>query len=119
MKRARDNRQLLLPLDLPAKAWPTGKVVYYDLKRKWHKVRPHLNEPILKAILVQDFNKYTQGLYRKSFRRGDYPSDFDGNGWRWEHSGRHPGYWLYACSGACHWLANFTLRLAMLVEPKH
>ena len=118
MKRARDNRQLLLPLDLPAKAWPTGEIIYYDLVRKWHKVKPHLNEPILKAILLRDFNRYTQGLYGEPFRRGEYPSDFDHDDWRWELRRRKASYWDYTCRGACHWLVNFTLRLAMLVEPK-
>jgi hypothetical protein len=29
-----------------------------------------------------------------------------------------PRYWRYVKHGACHWLANFVLRLACLAEPK-
>jgi hypothetical protein len=38
---------------------------YYDLRKKWRKVKPHLGDPELNNVLVRDMNKFTQG------RRGD------------------------------------------------
>ena len=39
---------------------------YYDLQKKWRKVRPHINHPELQAVLVKDFNKYTWGRWRQN-----------------------------------------------------
>jgi hypothetical protein len=68
--------------------------------------------------LKDDFNKYTTGRWGQRFRRGDYPEDFEGCDWRWSVRGRHPRYFQYVKHGACHWLVNFNLTLAQLVEPK-
>lgn len=91
---------------------------YYDLKRHWTKrIEPHLGDKRLNAILVRDFNKYTTGNWGKPFTRGQYPRDFESCDWDWEHRGPAPRYWRYVRHGACHWLVNFNLRLAQLVEP--
>jgi len=90
---------------------------YYDLKKNWRKVRPHLADKELNDILVEDFNKYTFGIWRKKFTHERLPSEFDCCDWRWSHRGRYPAFWSYACHSACHWVVNFSLRLAMLVMP--
>ena len=38
--------------------------------------------------------------------------------WWCDHRGRLPAYWSYTKHSACHWLVNFTLRLAQLVESE-
>jgi hypothetical protein len=90
---------------------------YYDLKKKWPKVKRHLNDKTLNDILVMDFNKYTFGRWGDKFTSGQYPTDFESCDWQLSHRGRRPAYWKYTKHAACHWLVNFTLRLAMLVEP--
>ena len=92
---------------------------YFDLPRYWTRdIVPHLSDKKLNKILVRDFNKYTMGRWGKQFAHGDYPAAHDCCYWNLHHRGRIPRYWDYVCSGACHWLVNFTLRLATLVRPK-
>jgi len=93
---------------------------YYDLKKNWRKVKPHLSDPLLNYILVHDVDKFTREELGKPFTAGKYPADFDCQWWRTRHKGRtirfHP-FMNYVLDDASHWLVNFTLRLAMLVEP--
>ena len=93
---------------------------YYDFKKNWGKVKPHLCDPLLNYILVHEVNKFTREEFGKPYTHGKYPVDFDSQWWRNTHKGRtirfHP-YMNYVLEGASHRLVNFTLRLAMLVEP--
>jgi hypothetical protein len=91
---------------------------YYDLKKNWHRVRPHLTDKELNDILVIDFNKFTFGRWGRRFTYGDLPCEFESCDWDIDHRGRRPGYWQYVKHAACHWLVNSNLRLAMLVQPK-
>jgi hypothetical protein len=91
---------------------------YYDLKKNWHRVMPHLGDKELNEILVRDFNDFTFGRWGRKFTYGDLPCEFESCDWDWEHRGRRPAFWNYVKHGACHWLVNFNLRLAMLVKPK-
>ena len=91
---------------------------YYDLKKNWRHVKRHLADKELNDILDADFNKYTFGLWKMKFTSSDFPSDFETTDWYSEHKGRRPAFWTYVKAHACHWLVNFTLRLAMLVEPR-
>ncbi len=93
-------------------------VVYYDLVKKWPKVKRHLDDAELNNILVRDFNKFTEGCWGQKFTHGQFPTEFETCDWQFERRGRHPAYWRYTKHAACHWLVNFTLRLAQLVEPK-
>src|SRR5215472_12181479 len=90
---------------------------YYDLKKNWHRVKPHLGDKQLNDILVRDFNKFTFGRWNKTFTYGDLPYEFESCDWDYDHRGRRPAYWQYVKHAACHWLVNFNLRLAMLVQP--
>jgi hypothetical protein len=93
-------------------------VRYYDLSRNWtRRIVPHLQDKELNEILVRDFNKFTFGRWRKKFKSGNYPEDFESCDWRLSHKGKEPRYWRYVKHAACHWIVNFTLRLAMLAEP--
>jgi hypothetical protein len=101
---------------------------YYDLKENWRKVKRHLSDPTLNDILVEDFNKYTVGRFDKPFCHGQCPDEFeqyidwpsDIPTWREERRGRGqcPHYWSYAVPAGEHWIANFALETAMLVEPR-
>jgi hypothetical protein len=91
---------------------------YYDLKENWRRVKPHLADKKLNDILVRDFNKFTFGRWGKPFIHGDLPSNFEID-FPWEpRRGRRPAFWQYVKYAACHWLVNFNLRLATLVQPK-
>jgi hypothetical protein len=92
---------------------------YYDIKRHWTKrIVPHLADPKLNAILVRDFNLFTQGMWGKPFESGRFPSEFESCDWKPERRGPEPRFWRFVKHSACHWLVNFNLRLAQLVEPK-
>jgi hypothetical protein len=93
------------------------EIKYYDLRKKWRKVKPHLENPRVADTLVRDFNKFTYGKWRKRFTAGQYPCEFEDCDWRTRRRGRHPEFWEYVKHAACHWLVNFTLELAQLVEP--
>ena len=85
---------------------------YYDLKRNWRRVRPHLADPEVAGVLVRDFNKYTFGRWEKEFLPGMVPHEFESCDWWCNHRGRLPAYWQYVKHAACHWLVNFNLELA-------
>jgi hypothetical protein len=98
---------------------PTKGLHYYDLQRHWtRKIVPHLDNPRLNKILVRDFNKFTFGTWAQTFKLGNLPDQFENNDWRCEHRGPTPRFWRYVKHGACHWVVNFTLRLAMLAVPE-
>ena len=90
---------------------------YYDLKKNWRRVRPHLADKELNDILVRDFNKYTFGRWGEEFTHGCLPCEFECCDWDQVKRGRRPAFWNYTKHSACHWLVNFNLRLAMLVMP--
>jgi hypothetical protein len=96
-----------------------SRMKYYDLKRHWTKrVEPYLSDPKLQAILVLDFNKFTYGRWKLEFTHGQFPRDFESCDWSWEHRGCEPRFWRYVKHAACHWLVNFNLKLAQLVDPR-
>jgi len=92
---------------------------FYPVVKNWtRKICQHLENPDLQKVLVSDFNKYTTGRWGERFRLGQYPDQFESCDWRWSVRGKHPRYFQYVKHGACHWLVNFNLTLAQLVEPK-
>jgi hypothetical protein len=50
---------------------------YYDLKRNWRKVKRHIEPHEVQALLVRDFNKFTWGQWRKPFKPGMLPTQFE------------------------------------------
>ena len=90
---------------------------YYDLKCNWRKVKRHIEHPEVQALLVRDFNRFTWGRWRQKFEPGMLPTQFESCDWQFEHRGKPPAFWSYTKHSACHWLTNFSLRLAQLVEP--
>jgi hypothetical protein len=91
---------------------------YYDLKRYWDRVGPHLGDKEVSAVLVRDFNKFTYGRWRMPFKKGMAPREFETCYWDDGHRGPEPRFWKYVKHAACHWLANFGLRLAERAAPK-
>ncbi|WP_354267447.1 hypothetical protein [Bradyrhizobium ottawaense] len=97
--------------------FPVAQLQYFDLTKNWRKVKPHLADPKLNMIMRRDFGRFVRGRWRKEFLASQYPSDFDSCDWRLHKKGRRPVWWRYVAHGACHWLANTALTLALLVEP--
>jgi hypothetical protein len=93
---------------------------YYDLQKNWtKKIEPHLGNKQLNNILVRDLNKLSSSRWGKPFVHGQYPWKYSSClEWMDGHKGRHPRYWRYTQFGSCHWLVNFNLKLATLVEPQ-
>jgi hypothetical protein len=112
------NRKYLEIKELTTESILAAGMKYYDLKKYWPRVKRHLEDEELRGILVRDFNKYTYGRWRKRFGANDCPRDFESCDWGNGRRGRRPAFWQYTKHGACHWLANFNLRLAMLTKPK-
>jgi hypothetical protein len=65
---------------------------YYDLKKNWRRVRPHLADKKLNNILVRDFNKYTFGRWERKFTHGRLPCDFESYDWDIDQWGRRPPF---------------------------
>ena len=106
-----NRKRTELPKEIPG-------LEYYPLRRSWtRKIVPHLQEKKLNAILVRDFNRYTLGMWNIFFRPGMLPEQIDTCDWRLDKRRPYPRYWQYVRHGACHWIVNFALRLAMLAEP--
>jgi hypothetical protein len=96
------------------------------LRRNWQKVKKHIGHPEVQALLVGDFHRYTWGRWRSKFEPGMLPTQFESCDWQCERlfemtgslNSRPPAFWSYTKHAACHWLTNFALRLAQLVEPE-
>src|SRR5262245_11212849 len=69
---------------------PKQKFRYYDLKRNWRKVEPHLSNGFLNHVLVHEFNKFTFGRWGKTFKRGEYPRNYESADWSGGHKGKEP-----------------------------
>jgi hypothetical protein len=93
---------------------------YYDIKRNWtRKIDLHLKDYELNEILTRDFNLYTLGRWGDEFRGDQLPEDHETICWDDGYRGPRARYWRYTKHGACHWLVNFLLRLAILSAPRH
>jgi len=91
----------------------------YPIFENWDtNIRPHLDNPDLQQILADDFGKYAAGRWGKRFKCGQFPCDFEDYDWTSDFRGSHPEYFRYVKYGAAHWLVNFYLTLARLVEPE-
>jgi len=103
--------------DVPSK--PLVPMHYYDLQKNWTKrIEPHLGNKQLNNILVRDLNKLSSSRWGKPFIHGQYPWEYGDLQWTHGHKGPAPRYWRYTQAGSCHWLVNFNLKLATLVEPQ-
>jgi hypothetical protein len=47
-----------------------------------------------------------------------YPCEYGSREWIRGRRGRRPRFWKYTQHMSCHWLVNFNLKLATLVEPQ-
>jgi hypothetical protein len=97
-----------------------GGMQHYDFKKNWtRKVMPHLGDKKFNDLLFRDLNKYTWGRWRYKSPPGTLPAGFVNIPWGsgFTHRGPVPRYMQYVVYGACHWLVNGYLRLAMLVVP--
>ncbi len=90
-------------------------MIYYDLAKNWRKVSRHIAQA--KPRLVRDFDKYARGMWGERFTEKNVPSDFEDPEWRDRTKKNRKPFWRYVKSGACHWIVNFALELAMRVEP--
>lgn len=99
-------------------AIPAKTMRYYDVPGKWtRRIVPHLADKKLNDILVRDFNRYTMGRWGIPFTHGELPCHHETCLWQ-PTLPPDPPFWDYVKHAACHWLVNFALRLATLVEPK-
>lgn len=93
---------------------------YYNIPRYWTKrIAPHLSDPKVQYTLIHDMNKFTTGSYNRPFTAGMVPHDVESCDWFMWHRGPMPRYWQYVKHGACHWLVNLNLELAMRAAPEH
>jgi hypothetical protein len=94
---------------------------YYDLVKNWSKIEPHLDDEELNAVLVRDFNIRELGCTGRPFTAGMTPQQLHEEIVQSEEYDPREGdpqpHWKYVKHRACHWIVNFTLRLAKLVEP--
>ncbi|MCU0396786.1 MAG: hypothetical protein MUC73_01655 [Cyclobacteriaceae bacterium] len=91
---------------------------YYDLKKRWQYIKPHLRNKKVIKTLTTDVSRffYVRG-YKHRLEKGEYPFLYESCDWYLDKKGRFPEYINYTLSGACHYLVRFNLKLAKLVEP--
>ena len=110
----------------------SGDYSYFDFSKNWSKtIKPIIESPQAQVILNQDFNAYVDiqraayienakktGLpadkHNWFFSEGKLPADFDSCDWRY---GRLPPWHKYVCRGACHFIVNTLLYVAMTAYP--
>ena len=91
---------------------------FYELKKNWRKIKPHLQDKVLLKILVNDFNDYLKGNgLPRNFTSKNTPFEFESGDWFLDRRGRLPAYFQYVKHGACHYLVRFNLHLAKMVDP--
>lgn len=91
---------------------------YYPISKNWKRIKAVIETKEVQKVLVENFNKYTQGRWGEPFKPGMKPHDFESCDWWCDRKGKMPEYWNYVKHAACHWLVNLNLKVAMLVEPK-
>ena len=92
---------------------------YYSFSRHWSKtLKSIIESPQAREILDRDFECYIAvkraNYIKHAISKGALPSDFDSCDWR---HGRLPAWHHYVCHGACHWIANTLLYVAMTAHP--
>lgn len=105
---------------------------YFDFSRHWtKKLNPIIQSPQAQSILQQDFKNYIKlkranyvawakqkglPIEQNSWRfvEGKLPADYDSCDWRY---GRLPLWEQYVCHGACHYIVNTLLHIAMVAYP--
>ena len=50
---------------------------YFDIRRRWRRIKPLLDDPELRRVLERDMR-----LFRPTFRPGQLPRDADSCDWR-------------------------------------
>jgi hypothetical protein len=50
---------------------------YYDLSKRWKRIKKHLGDKQLNEILIHNFNLYTYGLWKIEFKEGKVPADYE------------------------------------------
>lgn len=89
---------------------------YYDIPKHWRKVKKAIAQDHVQDVLVRDMTYYTHGRWQEPFLRGDIPAKYNSVDWDWDV--KHKPFHDYVCAQACHWLVNFNLEVAQLVEPE-
>lgn len=107
---------------------------YFDFKKNWHLVKPHLKNPELVKVLNDAMNDFlSQYPTSINWLRMVYPNatKFDYNEghkpWmlcqraRWEGQSLPSGngYRAYQAKGMCHWIARWTTKLGEIMFPQY
>lgn len=91
---------------------------YYDLKKRWRFIKPHLNNnKVIKTLTTDVSDYFYMRGYKHGLDKGEYPFLYESSDWYLDKRGRLPEYINYSLTGACHYLVRFNLKLAKLVEP--
>ncbi len=100
---------------------------YYPIQQRWRRLRPLFERPFVLELMHSEMECYAevnaedfgQKHRPRPFSAELRPADYDGLDWRWEgRRGPQPGYWAWACAGACHWVASHNLIVIMDHEPR-
>jgi hypothetical protein len=105
---------------------------YFDFSRYWtKKLNPIIQSPQAQSILQQNLKNYIDvkradyieyankngipvGNSVWFFVEGQLPADYDSCDWRY---GRLPAWSKYVCHGACHFIVNTLLYIAITAYP--
>ena len=99
---------------------------YYPIQRKWRQLRLLFELPEVLELMHSEMECYACARAEDNgyehtptpFTPALRPAAYDSLDWRWrERRGPQPGYWAWACAGACHWMASHNLTVISSLEP--
>ena len=101
---------------------------FYPIQKRWRKLGPIYRSPEAKAIWLPEMMDYQRQRMEDLGVQYAYPednpdlrpADWESCDWRLDRGkpGPEPAFWQYLTHGSCHWMANLSLFVAQIAEPK-
>lgn len=102
-----------------------SKIKYFDIKKYWRRLKPIYQSAVTEAIWKLNMRDWQEQRsagfgFNCKFDQSKYqlPCHHDSCDWRCDHRGRTPAFWDYVCHGACHFVVDMNLHVAMTAYPK-
>jgi len=102
-----------------------SKAIYVNVQKYWRRLSPIFRSQRAACIWMPCMLEYWMTRadeYKYEFKppwnEPYFPAIFDSCDWRFERRGRHPAYWDFVVHGACHWIVDLDLFVAINAYPE-
>lgn len=106
----------------------TSQPSFYPIQKRWRRLRPLFEQPYIIELMHSEMECFAEARAEdhgyehqpRPFSLDLRPANYDSLDWRRSpgRPGPQPGYWAWACAGACHWLASHNLFVIRDLEPE-